>query len=87
MHLFAVAFVVAGILFALFHEQKLILYFLLTVASYIVLGIILPGAKNISNRKKIMVSTWSDPTEGVIHLKVPCRTENVEKLLKNNTYG
>ena len=58
MHLFGVAFIISGITFALLHEQKLLLYFFLTIAAYILISILLPGAKKISNRKKIMVSTW-----------------------------
>lgn len=58
MHLFGVAFVISGILFALFNEQQLLLYFFLTIGGYIALSIVLPGGKNISNRKKIMVASW-----------------------------
>lgn len=74
MHLFGVAFIVSGILFAIFEKQTLILYFLFTIAVYMAISTFLPGGKKISNRKKIMVSTWGDPSEGVIHVKVPCRT-------------
>lgn len=86
MHLFAVAFFVSGVLFAILQQQSLIIYFLLTIAVYMVIGIVLPG-KRISNRKKIMVATWENPTEGVIQVRVPCRTEKVEELIKNNTTG
>jgi hypothetical protein len=46
------------VLFAIFQERTLIAYFLLTIAGYIGLSMLLPGAKNIPNRKKIMVATW-----------------------------
>jgi hypothetical protein len=74
MHLFGVAFILSGILFAIFKEQTLILYFLIVVGGYLVISNILPGAKNIGNRKKFMVASWSNPSEGVIHVRVPCRT-------------
>lgn len=58
MHLFGVAFIVAGVLYAIFQERLLILYFALTVVGYLVISLIVPGGRNISNRKKIMVATW-----------------------------
>lgn len=76
MHLFAVAFFVSGVLFAIIQQQSLILYFLLTIAIYLGIGAVLPG-KSISNRKKIMVASWENPAEGVIQVRVPCRTEKV----------
>lgn len=38
MHIFAVSFIVAGVLYALLEEQSLIIYFLLTLAIYIVIS-------------------------------------------------
>lgn len=73
MHLFEVAFYTAGTLYALFTEQILIFYFLLVVGAYIAIAEVLPGAKNISIRKKIMLGTWTPPSEGVITLKLPIR--------------
>jgi hypothetical protein len=61
MHIFGVAFIVAGTLYAIFQERLLILYFLLTVAAYMIISFVLPGGRNISNRKKIMVASWTDP--------------------------
>lgn len=81
MHLFSFAFACAGVLYAIFEQQSLIIYFILVVASYVVLSIIYPGAQNISGRKKIMLATWTDPSEGVISVKVPVRTEKCEKLI------
>lgn len=77
MNILGVAFIVAGALFAITREQILVLYFLLTVALYIAISFIIPGARNISNRKKIMVATWGEPSEGVIQVRVPCRVEKV----------
>jgi hypothetical protein len=57
----------------------------MVIACYLVLSIVLPKSKNIPNRKKIMVATWNNPSEGVIHLKVPCRVEKVEEMIKNYT--
>lgn len=34
-----------------------------------------------------MVATWQNPTEGVIQVKVPCRAQKVQALIKNNTSG
>lgn len=59
MHIFLVAFLISGVLYALLEEQSLIIYFLLTVGAYLLISYLLPGAKPISNRKKIMVGTWS----------------------------
>lgn len=74
MHLFGVAFIVAGVLYAIFQERLLILYFILTVVGYLAISFVIPGGRNISNRKKIMVATWEDPGEGNVQVRVPCRT-------------
>lgn len=79
MHLFEVAFYTAGVFYALFSEQILIFYFLLVVGAYLIASNVYPGAKNIGIRKKIMLGTWSPPSEGVIHNRIPIR---VDKLLK-----
>ena len=34
-----------------------------------------------------MVASWGEPSEGIINVKVPCRTEKVEELIKNNQSG
>ncbi len=76
MHVFKVAFYVSGAYCALFLDQSLLIPFLAVVAIYFFLGsFFLKGAKSISIRKKIMLATWSDPTEGVIINRVPVRTE------------
>lgn len=62
MHLFGVAFILSGIFFAIFQQQTLILYFLIAIVGYLVISALLPGAKNIGNRKKFMVASWSNPS-------------------------
>jgi hypothetical protein len=79
MHLFEVAFYTAGITYALFYQQILIVYFLIVVAAYLIVAAVYPGAKNIGIRKKIMLGTWTPPSEGVAYNRVPIR---VDKLLK-----
>ena len=49
------------------------------MAAYLVVAAFYPGAKNIGIRKKVMLATWTAPSEGVIHNRVPIR---VDKLLK-----
>ena len=85
MHVFQVAFFLAGCLYAFINEQALILYFLLVLGAYMLISQFLPGGKTISNRKKIMLSTWSDPSEGIILLRLPVRTEKVQKIIDENT--
>ena len=59
MHLFEFAFFTAGALYAIIEKQQLIVYFLMVVVAYVIISLIYPGAKSISNRKKIMLSTWT----------------------------
>ena len=73
MHVFTVAFAFAGICYAVFEQQSLIVYFSLVVASYIGISFLYPGAKNISIRKKIMLATWTHPSEGIINVKINIR--------------
>lgn len=81
MHVFQVAFYTSGALYALFVDRTLFLYFLAVIAIYMGIAAILPGAKNISTRKKLMLGTWSPPSEGVIVNKQIVRVEKVQKLL------
>ena len=82
MHIFGVAFITAGILFALFEEQSLLIYFFATIGIYITISLLLPGARNISTRQKIMVGTWGEPTEGNIHVKLVIRPEKCLEIIK-----
>ena len=81
MHLFEFAFYTAGALYAIFTEQVLIFYFLVVVGVYILVGNLLPGASELSIRKKIMTATWTPPSEGVAYLKNAVRVDKVLKLL------
>lgn len=81
MHLFEFAFYTAGTLYALFQEQLLLFYFLLVVGVYLLVSNLLPGAKELSIRKKIMVGTWTPPSEGIIYMRVPVRVDRVLKLI------
>ena len=81
MHVFMVAFAFAGACYAIFEQQSLLVYFSMVVAAYVVISALLPGAKNISIRKKIMLATWTHPSEGVIIVRVPVRVEKCEELI------
>jgi hypothetical protein len=81
MHIFEFAFYTAGILYALFTEQILIVYFLVVVGVYILLGNLIPGATELSIRKKIMAATWTPPSEGVVYMKNTVRVDKVLKFL------
>ena len=83
MHLFEFAFYTAGALFALFTEQILIFYFLVVVGVYIVIANFLPGAKEVSIRKKIMLGTWTPPQEGVAIVKIQVRVDKTLKLIES----
>jgi hypothetical protein len=58
MHLFGVAFVISGILFALSTSRSFFFTFFLTIGGYIAAEYCASRGKNISNRKKIMVASW-----------------------------
>lgn len=81
MHIFKVAFYVSGAVYALFFEQGLLIPFFTVLAIYLLAGKFLNGGKDISTRKKIMLATWSDPSEGVISVKVPVRTEKANEMI------
>jgi hypothetical protein len=83
MHLFEFAFYSAGTLYALFTDQILIFYFLLIVGLYILISVFYPGAKDIGIRKKIMLGTWTPPSEGVAIVKVAVRVDKVLNLLNS----
>eukprot|EP00919_Chromeraceae_sp_WS-2016_P041590 GHVR01099095.1.p1 GENE.GHVR01099095.1~~GHVR01099095.1.p1 ORF type:complete len:123 (+),score=9.52 GHVR01099095.1:1117-1485(+) len=83
MHLFEFAFFASGVLYALFCQQLLIFYFLLIVGAYLLIGKFIPGAKELSTRKKIMAATWSPPSEGVVLNKTTVRVEKVKKILED----
>lgn len=82
MHVFQFAFYVSGLLYAIFVDYRLIFYFLSVVGIYVLISILLPGAKSISARKKLMLNTWSPPSEGIVHNSQTIRVEKVQKLLE-----
>jgi len=73
MHVFQVAFYVSGVYYALFINRSALFPFIAVVALYLVASALLPGAKDLSIRKKIMNATWTHPSEGIISLRVPVR--------------
>ena len=77
MNIFKVAFYFSGVFYAVFFEQALLIPFFSMIALYFLLGKVV-GGKDVSVRKKLMMATWSDPEEGVIHVKVPVRVEKVK---------
>ena len=79
MHLFKVAFYGSGIIYAIIFEPKYFIPFLSIVSVYLLIGyVFLPGAKDLSNRKKVRQSQFSDPVGGHITLRIPVRTEKVK---------
>ena len=84
MHLFQVAFYASGIYYALFVDRGLLFPFFSIVAAYLVIStFFIKGAKDISIRKKIMLATWSDPSEGVCTVKVPVRTDKTNQVIES----
>ena len=83
MHLFELAFFTAGTLYALFREQALLFYFVVVVGIYLVIGKVLPGARDLSIRKKIMAGTWKPPSEGIIYARHPVQLDKVMELIEN----
>ena len=73
MHVFQVAFYVSGVYYALFIDRTALIPFISVVALYFIASAFLPGAKDLSIRKKIMNATWTHPSEGVITVRVPVR--------------
>ena len=63
MHVFQVAFYGAGVYYALFIDRAALFPFFAIVALYFIVSAILPGAKSLSTRKKIMSAAWTDPSE------------------------
>lgn len=83
MHLFELAFYASGVYFALFIDSSVLIPFFFVVAVYLILSALLPGAKDLSIRKKIMAATWTHPSEGNISLRLPVRVEKVQKIIES----
>lgn len=82
MHVFKVAFYLSGAYYALFVEQGLILPFFTVILAYFLIStFFLKGAKDISIRKKVMLATWTDPSEGVVTVRCPVRTEKANEII------
>jgi hypothetical protein len=83
MHLFKVAFYSSVVIYAIFFEQRFFIPFTAIILLYVLFGyVLLPGTKDLSNRKKVRQSHFSDPIGGYIVLRIPVRTEKVTKLIK-----
>jgi len=82
MHLFKVAFYASGAYYALFVDQGLLIPFFSVIAIYLVISHFIVGGKPISTRKKMMVATWTDPSEGNINVRVPIKADRLMKLLE-----
>jgi len=82
MHLFKVAFYASGAYYALFVDQGLLIPFFTVVAIYLIISHFFIGGKAISTRKKMMVATWADPSEGNINVRVPIKADRLLKLLE-----
>lgn len=82
MHLFEFSFYGAAILFAIFYYPILVVIFLMFVAGYVLISYLYPGAKTVGIRKKIMIATWTNPSEGVIHLNVKVRADKALNFLE-----
>lgn len=83
MHVFEVAFYVSGVYYALFVDHSILLPFVLVIALYFIASALLPGAKDLSIRKKIMNATWTHPSEGNIDVRIPVRVEKVQKIIES----
>jgi hypothetical protein len=77
-----VAFYFSGAFYALFVDRTLLLPFFGVILLYLFIASRLPGAKDISTRKKIMLASWSEPSEGVVSMRVPVRTERVNEIIR-----
>jgi hypothetical protein len=62
MHLFEVAFYIAGTYYGLFIDRALLWVFLAVVIGYLAISALLPKSQSISTRKKLMLGTWSPPS-------------------------
>ena len=84
MHLFQVAFFCSGALYALLEAPSLLLYFFAVIGIYFSFSILLPGGEKLSNRAKLISSSWADTQDNSIFLKLPIRVEKVESIIKKS---
>jgi len=83
MHVFEVAFYASGVYYALFVDRSLFIPFILVIALYFIASALLPKAKDLSIRKKIMNATWTHPSEGNIDVRIPVRVEKVQEIIES----
>lgn len=83
MHIFDVAFYASGIYFALFIDSSILIPFIVVLVLYFIASAFLPGAKDLSIRKKIMNASWTPSSEGNITVRVPVRVDKISKILEN----
>jgi hypothetical protein len=84
MHLFQVAFFCSGVLYALLEAPSLLLYFFSVIGLYYVLSIMIPGGEKLSNRAKLISTSWTDTQDNSIFIRLPIRVEKVEDLIQKN---
>ena len=78
MHIFEFAFYCTTIIYAIFYNQVLIFWFLSFVLFYVLISIIYPKNQNLSTRRKLALSNWPPPNQGIIYNNISVR---VDKLL------
>ena len=83
MHVFEVAFYFSGVYYALFIDRSVLIPFTCVLALYFIASALLPGAKDLSTRKKMMNATWTHPSEGNIDVRIPVRVEKVLKIIES----
>jgi hypothetical protein len=81
MHLFRIAIYGAGICYALFVDNRILLPFFGIVSLYLIASSIIDRGVKLSMRKTIMQATWAEPYCPNLHIRVPVRTEKVEKII------
>ena len=81
MHVFKVAFYTSGVYYALFIDRTVLLPFFAILAIYCIGSALLPGAKPLSTRKKIMAATWDPPSDPSIIIRGSVRVETIQKII------
>ncbi len=81
MHACEVAFYGAGAFYALFMDRAVLFTFFTILALYMILPCCIPNAKQVSTHRRVLQAGWSDPSEPNVLVKVPIRTEKVEKII------
>lgn len=87
MNILQFAFYTAGVLYALIIKQVLLVPFIAIHVLYYIFSTFLPKASPLSTRKKIMQTFWGEPNCPSLYLRVPVRTEQVEKIIASSSAG